>query len=122
MRFVLARAAGNGTGVVPATVVDCSNGGMGLEVNYFFPRGAELLVRVEPATGVESGGWLEASGIVQRVTMLSRAPNYYIGLAFKGDRSPPKPTVDRLLDWAMSAPATPGALAGMNLEVHRVRA
>lgn len=105
VRVTLSRAAGNGTGVVPATVVDCSAGGIGLEMTVFFPRGAELSVRIQrptPATGEASaaGDAIELAGTVQRVEMLSRGPKYYLGMAFKGRRAPARSEVARVLEWA----------------------
>jgi hypothetical protein len=114
VRLTLSRAAGNGTGVVSAVVVDCSAGGIGVETDVFFPRGAELLARVE-AGDAEPGAWLEVSGLVQRAAMVSRAPRYYLGLAFKGARAPAQAEVARRLDRARLCSAGTG-------EVRRVGA
>lgn len=75
---VLSRSAGDGTGTVPGTVVDCSAGGLGLETSVFFPRSCRLRIRA----WLGSDATVEVIATVQRVTMISREPRYYLGLAY----------------------------------------
>lgn len=107
-RVVLSRTVGNGTGVLAATVVDCSAGGMGLESPVYLPRNARLLVRLDLGDASGRDGHVEIEGTVQRATMISRAPRYYLGLAFKGKNAPSAATVDRLLKFVSSAKTADG--------------
>jgi len=93
-RVALSRTAGNGTGVLAATVVDCSAGGIGLQCLVFLPRQTRVLVRIDLADAAP----LELEGTVQRAAMISRDPKYYLGVAFKGKNSPHPTTVERLLN------------------------
>jgi hypothetical protein len=103
-RVTLSRSAGNGTGVVTATVVDCSTGGMGIESSVYLPRQARLSLRVD--LGGEGGTSLDIEATVQRATMISRAPKYYLGVAFKGRNAPGEAVIEQLLTCAAGqAPA-----------------
>ncbi len=89
----LARSVGDGTGVVPVNIVDVSNGGTGLELSIFLPRGSRVLVSVRLADGTP----IDVPSRVQRVTMVSREPKYYLGLSYAGEPAAKADTQGRLL-------------------------
>jgi hypothetical protein len=77
----LARGATSGDGAIAARVVDCSQGGLGLEAGVFLPQTCRLdLCLTGPA-----GESIRTTLRVQRVAMSSRKPSYYIGTAFEGE-------------------------------------
>jgi hypothetical protein len=80
----LSRGAGRADGAIAARVVDCSQGGLGLQTRVFLPGTCVLMVRF---TQPGSGGEVRARVRVQRVTMQDRAPTYYIGTAFEDEDS-----------------------------------
>lgn len=82
-------AAGPGGGV-PATIVDLSRGGLGLDCGLFLPRSCRLRVGVS-LPGAET---LWVDGVVRRSTMISRDPRYYIGLSFTDQSAA---AIDRLM-------------------------
>lgn len=100
-RVGLSRTVGNGTGVMSATLVDCSGGGVGIESTIYLPRQTRLLVRIAPDEGGEAPLELEAT--VQRASMVSRKPMYYLGLSFRGKNAPSAATVDKLMKQAARA-------------------
>ncbi len=110
----LTSAAANTAGVVEARVVDCSRGGVGLQVRTFFPHTCELEVRVFDAGSGAARGAPVYEGLlrVQRVQMLDRRPTYYVGCAFGGSGPEHDRRLARLLDVARRAEGaggTPGA-------------
>lgn len=84
-QITLARSIGDGAGTVNATVVDCSSGGLGLQMSVYLPRGCRVHVRVpgKPGQADLFDGELRA----QRVTMIDRTPTYYLGGAISGGTS-----------------------------------
>jgi hypothetical protein len=76
-QITFARAVGDGAGTINATVVDCSSGGLGLQMAVYLPRGCRVHVRVPAGPGEPDlfNGELRA----QRVTMIDRNPTYYLG-------------------------------------------
>jgi hypothetical protein len=94
-QVALARSVGDGAGVVKATVVDCSRGGMGLETTVFFPRGCRLRVHLGGADSL-----VELSVRVQRASMLDRTPTYYLGVSFVGSGDVHATNVDATLAMA----------------------
>jgi hypothetical protein len=84
---VLSGGAADANDAVSAVVVDCSAGGAGLQTTVFLPRGLRLRLHIAPLAPAPLGGtspaWaLEAPVRIQRVTMVSREPMYYLGTAF----------------------------------------
>lgn len=91
----LSRTVGDGAGCVPVTVVDCSEGGAGIECGCFLPRATTVVLRV-PMSGID--GTLECVGTIQRVMMISRSPTYYLGVSFAGEgAATDSAAVERLL-------------------------
>lgn len=97
----LSRTVGNGTGIIAATLVDCSAGGVGVESSVYLPRQSRLHVRIPANDG--SGATIEVEGTVQRASMISREPRYYLGLSFRGKNPPSAGTLERLLKLAGSS-------------------
>ena len=90
-----ARSIGDGTGAAGVTVVDVSNGGAGVEAAVFLPRGANVTLSVRTDPGLPT---IEIPSRVQRVTMISREPKYYIGLSYAGDQTSRPGTLGLLLE------------------------
>lgn len=101
-RVTLSNSVGNGTGRLGATVVDCSAGGVGIESGVYLPRLARLQLRIEDTGGTP----IEIEGTVQRASMISRAPRYYLGISFRGVRGVDAAAVERLLRTAASRGGT----------------
>ncbi|MFN7020382.1 MAG: PilZ domain-containing protein [Phycisphaerales bacterium] len=93
------RSVGDGSGRVSAVIVDCSEGGVGLECDRYIPRSASVDVLVGCAG---SGEEIALSGTVQRVKMLSRAPRYYLGVSVAGGGESADGPMRRLLGLAQS--------------------
>lgn len=91
-RVALSRSAGDGSGALAATMVDVSQGGLGLESSVFLPRGVRVVVGVRLG-----GGLIELPCRVQRVLMNSRAPTFYLGLAFTASPAERGAMAERLL-------------------------
>jgi hypothetical protein len=104
-RVILSRSAGDGSGTIPATMVDASAGGVGLESGMFLPRGVRVVVAVRL-----DGVLMEMPARVQRVLMNSRRPTYYLGLAFLATGAARTELADRLAD-ALDRTAVSGAKA-----------
>lgn len=115
-KVTLSRNAGDGTGVLPATVVDCSAGGVGIETGLFLPRS----VAVELTIAARSDT-IRVGGLVQRVTMISREPKYYIGIAFKGPSAASPAEVERLLALCVEAAAEALPVTSAEKEATRAR-
>lgn len=98
----LARTVGDGTGSIAATIVDVSIGGTGLETQVFIPRGTSVVVAVR--IGPE-GNLVEIPSRVQRVTMTSREPRYYLGLSYAGGPSERSGTLGLLIESVHAMPA-----------------
>lgn len=104
VRVALSRNVGTGDGFAPAVVVDCSAGGLGLESSVFLPRGSSISVQFSPASSLESNSApIRVSGMIQRSTMISRAPRYYLGIAYGGPQAPDRATVDSLISAAKAS-------------------
>jgi len=97
----LARSVGDGTGSIAATIVDVSIGGTGLETQFFIPRGTAVVVAVHIGP---AGTLVEIPSRVQRTTMISREPRYYLGLSYAGKPSEQSATLGALIE---SVPAAP---------------
>lgn len=95
------RSVGDGNGSLPATMVDVSVGGTGVETGTFVPRGASVILTVRIAA-TES---IEIPSRVQRVTMISREPRYYLGLSYSGTASDRGSTLGRLIEQAKLSPS-----------------
>ncbi|HNB58948.1 MAG TPA: PilZ domain-containing protein [Phycisphaerales bacterium] len=81
VQITLSRSAGDGSGWVACTLVDCSSGGLGVQLPVFFPRGARVQIQVlnpAPAQGA-SPELFKGVARVQRVSMVDRTPTYYAG-------------------------------------------
>jgi hypothetical protein len=102
----LSRSVGDGTGSISATVVDVSNGGAGVETAVFLPRGTSVNLTVRTGSGSET---IELPSRVQRVTMISREPRYYMGLAYAGDQASRSRTIGLLLERTQSEHSGEGA-------------
>ncbi len=105
----LSRSATGVDGSVRATVVDCSSGGLGLHLGVYLPRTCqiELIVQI-PVAGAPPRP-LKLRGRVQRVSMISRRPEYYLGAAFVTDDPGADVQVARLVEAARAAGGSPGA-------------
>lgn len=64
------------------TIVDYSNGGLGVRSSRFVPQGCAVSVRVVSDRAPSAA---ECDGRVQRVMMMDRGPSYYLGLSFTGE-------------------------------------
>lgn len=66
------------------TVVDVSEGGLGLQSAVFLPRNARLLVHVQPpeAAGAGIPDTLAVRLVVRRCLMVDVKPTYHIGLQY----------------------------------------
>lgn len=102
----LSRSVGDGTGSINATVVDVSNGGAGVETAVFLPRGTSVNLTVRTGPGNET---IALPSRVQRVTMISREPRYYMGLAYAGDQASRSKTIGVLLERAEGVHSGEGA-------------
>jgi hypothetical protein len=76
----LSRAATTAQGEVEASVVDASQGGLGLHTRVFLPGTSLLIVRFTRPGATDE---VRTKVRVQRVTMVDRTPTYYIGTAFE---------------------------------------
>lgn len=81
---VIARRARGADGAIPAKVVDCSLGGLGLECGVFFPKGCRLLVIIQSDPLREESFEGEFVARVQRVMMKGGEPSYRLGALFVG--------------------------------------
>ncbi len=103
-RVVLSGAGSDGPDTLPAEVVDCSAGGVGLQTDVFLPRGCPLRLRIShpdlPA--------LNAPLRIQRVTMTSREPTYYLGAAFVDLDPQQDDALQRLLQRLRASQPAPG--------------
>lgn len=93
----LARASGDASGTLDAQIVDCSRGGLGLQLPLFLPRAAQLLVRVKADESCGIPGDIELLTRVQRASMIDRTPTYYLGLSFRVPGAPQTDLIERLL-------------------------
>lgn len=103
-RVTLSRSAGDGSGAIPAMMVDASGGGLGLETSVFLPRGLRVVVAAR-----FNDTLLEMPARVQRVLMNSRKPTYYLGLAFTQTGDARAELADRLMQALRAAPAAESA-------------
>lgn len=101
-RVSLSRTVGNGTGILAATVVDCSGGGVGVESAVFLPRQTRVFLRIHSQD--DAAPPLELEATVQRASMVSRAPRYYLGLSFRGKNPPAPAAIASLLKHAARSP------------------
>lgn len=116
-RVVLSSSIGAGGGLVRATAVDSSMGGMGIETTVFFPKACRLALRVpitEPGADPTDGPVVvELTAQVKRVTMLNRTPVYYLGVLFLGKGEEYESAKTRLMAFVKrSAVPARGASAG----------
>jgi hypothetical protein len=81
-RVAIAPAATDAQGRVAAEVVDRSDGGLGLHLRVFVPLRCLLRVSVSAPDGRGGVEVVELRARVQRVTMMSREPRYYVGVSF----------------------------------------
>ncbi len=88
------KSAPGAGGPVDARVVDLSSGGAGVRSPLFYPQGSRLMLRFAPAPGAEP---LLVEVRIQRVMMLDRTPNYYLGTAFEGLTPEALEAVSRML-------------------------
>lgn len=115
-KVVLSKSARTADGGVPATVMDCSLGGLGLRSTVFFPKGCRLVVVCSHTP--PNGDRFEAEFLVrvQRVVMLDRAPNYLIGVLHLRDDADdvlgPPALVAKMIDYVRSAWSPAGDAKG----------
>lgn len=93
-QIVFSRAVGDIDGRLPIRIVDCSLGGLGLDVGVYLPKGSVLEVRDQ-----ERGCVFRVR--VMRGAMKDRAPRYYLGTSFLDDAS--RAAVEVLLKDARTA-------------------
>ncbi|MEE8171078.1 MAG: PilZ domain-containing protein [Phycisphaerae bacterium] len=63
------------------SVIDVSEGGLGLRTSVFLPRSARLLIHVR-VDGDASGREVVVRAVVRRCIMIDVSPNYQIGLQY----------------------------------------
>lgn len=88
----------------PVQVVDVSEGGLGLESPLFLPRGCLLSVRTAAKPG-DADCQMPFQCRVQRVSMHSAKPVYYLGLSFVGGNESNNREVARMIGLDGSAAA-----------------
>jgi len=106
----LARSTVGATGKIPARVVDCSLGGVGIQSSVFFPMTCCMnLWLTVPGSSGNAGRDIELEVRLQRVTMLDRKPTYYLGGSFESEGPDAQAAIARLLGWlkATGAPLVP---------------
>jgi hypothetical protein len=70
------RSVGDTDGAIPATLVDCSLGGLGLRSALFLPVACHIRVTFTIGDAAHA-----ATVRIQRAVMSDRAPTYYLGTA-----------------------------------------
>lgn len=73
------RSVAESRGQIPATVVDVSRGGLGVETLVYLPKGCRLALHVT-APGQSQAQTVQVR--VQRVRTVGREPRYYVGTSF----------------------------------------
>lgn len=86
-----------GDGSVPVTIVDCSEGGLGIHTGVYLPKGTDLLVSFAIPGQAEHQLHLR----IRRSDMVARTPTYYLGTSFL-EQSAEAGTVAELLAWAIA--------------------
>jgi hypothetical protein len=100
---------------VPATIVDISRGGLGIETTIFLPKSARVEVSLP---GMEVGAEtarVVLVGTVMRITMINRTPRYYLGLAFVGEDATTQANAAALLTRLRSTAAAMARAGGPTL-------
>jgi len=110
---VLSKLARSADGSVPATLVDCSLGGLGVMSRVFVPRACRILI----VTGIGEGDQDENSCPigeysvrVQRVTLVGREPTYLLGTLLGSDEGEGEGSIEQaaqlqhLISFARSQP------------------
>lgn len=106
-QIVLARTTGDASGTIDATIVDCSRGGLGIQLPMFLPRAAQLIVRLKPDVAANVPGDVELLVRIQRASMTERTPMYYLGVSFKVPGAAQTDQIERLLAIATRQTAQP---------------
>lgn len=88
------KSAPGAGGPVETRIVDLSSGGAGVRSPLFLPQGARLILALPPRPGAEP---LPVEVRVQRVMMLDRTPNFYLGTAFDNLSAEATEAVSKLL-------------------------
>lgn len=83
-RVVISASVCDSHGRVPVKIVDVSDGGMGLHCGLFIPARTIFEVDVEDPCAPGAVQRLTVQLRVQRITMMSREPRYYLGAAYTG--------------------------------------
>lgn len=104
----IARTIGDGSGAIEVELVDCSRGGLGIQSSLFLPRSCQLVVRLIPDDSRGIPNDLELLVRVQRASMISRTPTYYLGVSFRVPGPPQIDRVERLLVIASQNAPRPG--------------
>ncbi|MBC7773108.1 MAG: hypothetical protein H7210_11470 [Pyrinomonadaceae bacterium] len=74
-------------GAIPAVLVDCGLGGLGIESGCLIPKGCQVRIRLVLDTSAPGASHAEFTTRVQRVIMKGTDPKYFLGTVFVGDRS-----------------------------------
>lgn len=77
-QVVFSRAVSESGGAIPARIVDCSEGGLGLHTSVYLPKGVTLVVGFRLG-GADAEAERELHLRIQRGTMVDRSPTYYLG-------------------------------------------
>lgn len=84
---------------VPASVRDCSMGGVGLHTGVFLPKRSQLTLVLAIGTDPDQSFALDLK--VMRVVMLDRTPTYYLGAALvRPDDEASRAMLERLVSLA----------------------
>lgn len=102
-RVELVRGVCGPEGQFPGFMVDVSHGGVGLRTKVFIPRTCQLLLRVGEPASPGGRALFEGPVRVQRVTMMDRAVQYYLGCSWD-ESGVTGPQLDRLIEAAKAAP------------------
>ena len=96
-RVIVSSAAGETNGSVPVTLIDLSNGGVGVKSKVFFPKQARMVLRIWAPGANGADRACEFAVRIQRVQMLDRTPVYYLGAAFSGEGTAHNEAVNSLM-------------------------
>ena len=95
-QIVLSRSVTHADGSVAVRVVDCSQGGLGIESAVYLPHGSHVVVQIDPDNidGLQKTTTFHLR--VQRGEMIARSPRYYMGTSLL-ERGSTKEAIDQLL-------------------------
>ena len=111
---VAIQSPGCAGGEFDATLIDCSEGGLGLRSPVFIPKGCRLVIRIDPGDG---GPIFEAVVRVMRAAMVDRGPTYYLGSSLASETAQNDAGMERVFAAARKAEAAaPTGQSGVAVE------